>query len=113
MIQTQGAVIQPFPVGQQITNGTADVAKYNVFAITVGEEGANSVGNYRSTYLFSRGCSPSNYGAVLENASYKYWCWYQISLSGNTFSAIGGRYFSRSDGVRHSSAPIKAVYGIC
>lgn len=119
MARTTNDKIAPFTVGVSLTNGDAAIANYNVFIITL-REGAgdattgNPVGNFRSTFVYSRGVNPANYGTMLWNSSYEYWCWYQISLSGNTFSATGKRDYSvNSGGETINPLQILKIYGVC
>lgn len=119
MARETGDIIEPFTVGVSLTNGSASIANYNVFIITL-REGAgdattgNPVGNFRSTFVYSRGVNPANYGTMLWNSSYEYWCWYEISLSGNTFSATGKRDYSvGSSGETINPLQIMKIYGVC
>ena len=109
MIQTAGSAIAPFNVGVSLSNGSADIAKYNVFVIILQD---TAVSNTRIACTYSRHSSATtqNYSLYTYNSSYEYWNWFSITLSGNTFSfdgAYGSPRTSSYTGTRYLWHSIK------
>ena len=115
MARTTNDIIEPFTVGQSLTNGNSAIANYNVFIIVL-QEPSTGTGNNKCACVYNRGMGAQNYGMVSHNSSYEYWHWFQINLSGNTFSAVGASDFGSSGsagGVKYGSVLFAAIYGIC
>lgn len=107
MIHNAGDSLVPFSVGTSVTNGSANIAKYNVFVIIV------TITSGKVVCPFNRGYAKQEYASYTYNSSWEYLEWVQIQLSGNTFSVVGNSY-SPYDG---NSGALKTystftIYGI-
>ena len=95
MAYAQNQVIKADDLGKVLTNGNAEVANYNVFAITVS---ANVGVTKYFTVIYARGSGAKYYTAMAPNVAT--WtkscvvckCRFELTLSGNTFSLANGHY---------------------
>lgn len=103
MAKTKGNVIYASDLGKNLANGNAEIANYNVFAITVN---ANS---NLFTFMYSRG-SNAVFSAWSET-NMSYWYSITITLSGNTFGVSGKRNtgFGGSAGATCSISRIEGI----
>ena len=100
---TTGSVItKEAAFGKTLTNGNAEIANYNLFAITLKVTTSGTAHYF--TFPYTRGQNNARQGGRIGN----YWYNFQISLSTNTFSATV-RY---GENLSYQSAPSVSINSI-
>ena len=94
-----------------LTNGSAEIANYSVFIITVKEV---SVSNSYHTFAYHKGQS-QYFSSMTTNGVYEYWLRFYIGITGNTFAA-SVNYASVLNATPPGTslnAYIAAIVGVC
>lgn len=86
MAYASNGIIKPDDLGKTLTNGNAEIANYNVFAVSVKE---TKYANRLFTFLFSRGNGTEFPAMALNSSSVPQAYIFTITISGNTFSVSG------------------------
>ena len=92
-------------IGKILTNSSAEINNYNVFAITL-KINLDSTAYYE-TYVFNRGYNTRQFFEIAN-----YWYGLAISLSNTTFSVSSKRGYQLNDSIVSNVASIYQIHGI-
>lgn len=109
MSKKQYDTIANSDIGKTVANGNAEIANYNVFALTV-TTAYNGI-SVNTTLIYSKS-GGNKFGSFFKHSNnQRYYVGWTVSLSGNTFSVSGTCYnqFYQGAGANSKSGTINQI----